>query len=230
VLREKRAATAPSIETQIWATFQLWWKFFLLGVAAIVASVLYLDRPISLFSEKIFSHVMSGGNFIDTPGLFRPLALLLFTAFLFRRFMRRPFGKPDLACLLSDASVILADFVTGELKYAFGRVWPKYSHPSFVREHVYGFRPFHSGHAYQSFPSGHIAAVCAVVFVLWIFYPKFRAFYVFTVIGLSFGLIAMNYHFLSDTIGGTLIGGSSALVCVSTWQLGRNYLSQAARR
>jgi membrane-associated phospholipid phosphatase len=228
VLRDGTASAAPSIETKISATIQIWWKCCLLGVASIVASVLYLDRPISLLSDKIFSHIWSGSNFIDAPGFFRPLALLLFSAFLLRRVMRWPFGKPDLACLLADVSVLLADFVTGELKHVFGRVWPKYGHPSFVRDHVYGFYPFHSGHAYESFPSGHIASISAVFFVLWIFYPQFRAFYFLTVIGLSVALIAMNYHFLSDTIAGALVGGSTAVVCVCAWQLYRNYLSRVA--
>ena len=50
-------------------------------------------------------------------------------------------------------------------------------HISFIRDGVYGFHPFHGGPAYTAFPSGHIAAICAVVFVLWACYPKFKAFY-----------------------------------------------------
>jgi len=60
------------------------------------------------------------------------------------------------------------------LKFLFGRTWPL----GLFRRHVYGFFPFHTGPQYASFPSGHTAAVCAVLSILWIWYPRFRPAYV----------------------------------------------------
>jgi membrane-associated phospholipid phosphatase len=31
-------------------------------------------------------------------------------------------------------------------------------------------------------------------------------------------LVALNYHFLSDTIGGGLLGASLGQICISAWQ------------
>jgi membrane-associated phospholipid phosphatase len=198
------------------ALSHLWWV--LLVVAAVVYSVVYLDRPVSRFCERMFGYFTWADNFTDAPSFFHPIALLLFGIFLIRRFAAQPFGKPDIICLLGDASLLLSDFITGRLKYVFGRTWPKYGYPSYLRQDVYGFNPFHSGVAYQSFPSGHVAALCSVLVVLWILYPRFRALYALTALGSSAGLIAMNYHFLSDTIAGGLVGTLIGALCVFAWQ------------
>lgn len=190
----------------------------LLIVAAIPYSVVYLDRPLSHFCERMFGHFTWAANFTDTPSFFHPIALLLFGIFLIRRLAARPFGKPDIICLLGDASLLLSDFITGWLKYVFGRTWPKYGFPSYIRQNIYGFNPFHAGVGYQSFPSGHVAALCAVLAVLWVFYPRFRALYALAALGFSAGLIAANYHFLSDTIAGGLVGALTGALCVFVWQ------------
>lgn len=195
---------------------QLWW--ILPIAAAILFSVLYVDRPVSRFSERMFGHFGWAVTFTDTPSFFHPFALLLFAVFLLRRFMRRQFENLDVACLLGDASVLLSDFITDKLKYFFGRTWPKYGHPSFIHQDVYGFNLLHSGASYQSFPSGHVAALCAVLLVFWIFYPRFRGLYALTVIGFSAALVAMNYHFLSDAIAGGLVGMLTGWLCVFGWQ------------
>jgi membrane-associated phospholipid phosphatase len=190
----------------------------LLVIAAVPYSVLYLDRPASRFSERMFGHFTWTGNFTDTPSFFHPFALLLFGILLIPRLAIRAFGKPDIICLLGDASLLLSDFITGWLKYFFGRPWPKYGHPSYIRQNAYGFNPFRSGVAYESFRSGHVAALCAALVVLWILYPRFRALYALTALGFSAVLIAMNYHFLSDTIAGGFAGTLTGALCVFGWQ------------
>jgi membrane-associated phospholipid phosphatase len=69
----------------------------------------------------------------------------------------------------------------------------------------------HGGAAYQSFPSGHMAATCAVVSVLWIWYPRLRWLVTIAGIAVGVGLIGANYHFLSDVIAGAFIGISIGL-------------------
>ena len=63
------------------------------------------------------------------------------------------------------------------------------NNPSFLHDGVYGFNFFRGGHAYASFPSGHTAVTCAVIAVLWIYYPKWRWLYVLAVLALAIGLI-----------------------------------------
>lgn len=209
---EKSSRLSGRISARALALSRLW--RVLLVVAAVPFAVVYLDRPVSRFCERLFGHFTWIGNFTDTPSFFHPFALLLFGIFLIRRLANRPFGKPDIICLLGDTSLLLSDFITGWLKYFFGRTWPKYGFPSYIRQNIYGFNPFHAGVGYQSFPSGHVAALCAVLAVLWVFYPRFRALYALMALGFSAGLIAMNYHFLSDTIAGGLVGALTGALCV----------------
>ena len=87
--------------------------------------------------------------------------------------------------LLCSLSFFVAEGIKTYLKLAFGRTWPEtwiQGNPSLIRDGVYGFHPFHGGIGFTSFPSGHITAVCAVLSVLWICYPKFRPLYLIYVL------------------------------------------------
>ncbi|HLH10677.1 MAG TPA: phosphatase PAP2 family protein [Methylovirgula sp.] len=195
----------------------LWCGALALTSAFIVLSVNFLDRPISHLGEGLLGRLALVDKFTQTPSFFDPLVLLTLAVFLFRRIIARPFDRLDAACLIAAASLLLTDFTVDKLKYVFGRTWPKYADPSFIRNSVYGFHPFHSGHAYHSFPSGHTAAVYAALSVLWIFYPRFRVLYSVVAIGIAAVLILANYHFLSDVVAGGFLGISCGLLCTLGW-------------
>ena len=100
---------------------------------------------------------------------------------------------------------------------AFGRTWPETwieNNPSLVQNGVFGFNPFHGGPGFASFPSGHVAAVCAVITVLWWAYPNLRPIYAACVAAVAIGLIGANYHFLSDIFGGIFVGVSVGYITI----------------
>jgi membrane-associated phospholipid phosphatase len=90
----------------------------------------------------------------------------------------------------------------------FGRTWPAI----LVRDDVYGFYPFHAGPGFGAFPSGHMAAMCALLSVLWLRYPRFRHIYVAAAVVFGAGLVVANYHFVSDVIGGAFLGVTIAML------------------
>lgn len=120
---------------------------------------------------------------------------------------RRSFTKAPAVALAATLSVIITDAVKVLLKYVLGRSPPTILfsrvHPG---ELAYGFNWFYSGAS--SFPSGHTAAVCAVLAVLWRCYPRGRPLYVVVALAVAVVLIAMSFHFLSDVIAGALLGTS----------------------
>ncbi len=197
---------------------QIWCTLFVLTIAVVVLCVRYLDRPICLFADSIFGQFTWIGDFKRTPNFFDPLALLLFALFLLRRLAGRPIGKLDILCVLGDASLLLTRYTSDKLKYVFARTYPKYGSPSLIHDGAYSFNFFRPGRDYLSFPSGHAAALCCVLSVLWILYPRFRALYALTAIGFSVVLVATNYHFLSDVIAGGFIGASCGVLTVFTWR------------
>ncbi|MDI1346986.1 MAG: hypothetical protein PSV22_23275, partial [Pseudolabrys sp.] len=62
------------------------------------------------------------------------------------------------------------------------------------------------------------AVTCAVISVLWMFYPKLRAVYLLVFLAVVIGLIGANYHFLSDIIAGAFVGVSTAWMATALWQ------------
>jgi membrane-associated phospholipid phosphatase len=180
-----------------------------LTIAAVVVSYLWIDRPIAFFS---YSHRAFHWFFVDLTLIPEPLpglALILFFALALWALVAKPGSKIYTVLLTCSISSIVAEAAKSQLKYIFGRTWPETfvnNNPSLISNNAYGFNFFHGGGGYASFPSGHMTAICAVVSVLWIYYPKFRALYALVVAAVAIGLLGADYHFLSDIIAGSLLG------------------------
>jgi membrane-associated phospholipid phosphatase len=128
--------------------------------------------------------------------------------------------------MLASLSLIVAELTKTQLKLFFGRTWPDTfvnDNPSFLRDGVYGFNLFHGGRGYASFPSGHTAVTCAVITVLWIYYPRWRPLYALAVFAVGVGLIGANYHFLGDVIAGGFVGISSGWMLTSLWKAHQHF-------
>jgi membrane-associated phospholipid phosphatase len=125
-------------------------------------------------------------------------------------------------------SVLIAIPINGYLKHAFGRTWPESwigRNPSWIRDGVYGFFPFHEGEGWRAFPSGHTMVISAFASVLYVASPKLRPACVALVALVVVGLIGGNYHFVSDTIAGLYFGagiglGTAALMLSPTAGIG----------
>lgn len=124
-------------------------------------------------------------------------------------------------------AIVVTSYIKDMLKVVFGRTWPgtwTCDNPSLIRDDIYGFNWFHSGAAYQSFPSGHTTVLfCAMAF-LWVLAPKWRPLAILLCLLQVVGLLAMDYHFLGDVIAGAFLGGlcgSAALKIISCQQKGK---------
>jgi membrane-associated phospholipid phosphatase len=190
----------------------------LLTIVIVGVSVAWLDKPTAFFVHKVFGELAVLRGLTQTPSFFSPLATLVFLIFFGRRLAFRPFGKLDIVLILCDLSIILAKLIVPPLKFAFGRTWPQYNNPSLLIGGVYKFNFFQAGQAFESFPSGHTASICALIVVFWICYPRFRLMYAAVIAAMAGGLIAGNYHFVSDVIAGGFVGCSTAVLMVSIWE------------
>ncbi|MFT3882698.1 MAG: phosphatase PAP2 family protein [Gemmatales bacterium] len=105
--------------------------------------------------------------------------------------------------------MVIADQFRESLSYVFARYWPETwrdNNPSLISNGVFGFNFFHDGSAYGSFPSGHASRTLAVGTVIWIAWPRWRWAVILISFCLCVALVLMNYHFVSDVIGGSFIG------------------------
>jgi membrane-associated phospholipid phosphatase len=195
------------------------WLVSLAGVsAAVIVSVLWLDRPIALLAYGWFGHYRSLQHLAETPGFFGPLEALAFAVLVVRWLLARPFGVIDIVANLCIVTLAVGDPLKGWLKFIFGRTWPAYGQPSFIFEGAYGFHPFHGGPDFGSFPSGHTLAVCAVAVIVWRYLPMLRALCAVSVAMIMVALLAGDFHFLSDVIAGAFVGVSLSALVVNMWE------------
>lgn len=200
---------------------QRWLLALLLTAVAVVICYLSLDRPLALLAHAHSGRRETFASLTYVPDLLIPLAAAAFVGFGLWALAGRPFSQPLTAGALCSVSLIVAETIKAQLKYVFGRLWPETwvgNNPSFIHDGAYGFNFFHGGQGYASFPSGHTAATCALISVLWILYPRLRPLYTFAVLAVAIGLIGANYHFLSDVIAGGFVGSSTGWMTVALWR------------
>jgi len=190
-------------------------------IVAVALSYAWLDRPIAVYVHAEFHGVKALPWLTFIPECLALPAVALFIIMGWRVALGRHLSRVESVFLVCGVSLTVAVAIKDQLKFAFGRTWPETwinNNPSLIRNNVYGFNPFHGGVGYSSFPSGHTTAICAVMSVLWICYPKFRAIYVLLMIAVATGLIGADYHFLSDVIAGAFLGLSTGWMTVSFWE------------
>ncbi len=198
---------------------------WLIGLAAtavaVVIAYVWLDRAIALFAHRGAAQPEVLGGLTHIPDPLLPLAIVIFVAAGLIVMSGRVLPKLYATMLLCAMSAMIAEVTKSILKFVFGRTWPETwvrDNPSFIHDGVYGFHFFHSGDAYASFPSGHLSVTAAVVSVLWIAYPRWRALYALVILAVTVGLVGANYHFLSDVIAGGFVGVSTGWMTTALWQ------------
>jgi membrane-associated phospholipid phosphatase len=198
-----------------------WLLALLLTAVAVAVCYLWLDRPLALLVHAHSAQRETFARLTYLPDLLIPLAAAAFVAFGLWALAGRTLSKIVMAGALCSISLIVAETIKSQLKFACGRLWPEtwvQNNPSFIHDGAYGFNLFHGGAGYAAFPSGHTAATCAVISVLWIMVPKWRPLYALVVLAVAVGLIGANYHFLSDVIAGGFVGTSTGWMTVALWQ------------
>jgi membrane-associated phospholipid phosphatase len=118
-------------------------------------------------------------------------------------------GSRGRIVLVLCLSILVALGINREMKWVFGRTWPESwlgDNPSWIRDGVFGFFPFHGDAGWSSFPSGHTTTVTTLATILFLVCPKLRILWVAMVGVVVTGLVGANYHFLSDVIGGIYLG------------------------
>jgi membrane-associated phospholipid phosphatase len=200
-----------------------WTLAFFSTAVAVAVCYVWLDRPIALIVHAAFQQYDLFEKLTLIPVAIIPLAIVAFVALGLRGLAGGLLSKLPTVILLSGVSLAVAEAIKDQLKFSFGRTWPETwirNNPSFIRDHVFGFFPFHGGPGYASFPSGHTTAICAVMSVLWICYPRFRAVYALCIAAVAIGLVGANFHFLGDVIAGAYLGSLVGWLMVCLWENG----------
>ena len=186
-------------------------------IAAVSICYFWIDRPVAFF---VYHH------HVNRVSLFRWLtypppevqnwSALVLTILIVRRAWGS-FLRWQKTLFVACLSLIVADDFRISLGDVFGRYWPDtwtHDNPSLIGTGTYGFHPFQRGDDIGSFPSGHAARILAFATVWLIAMPRSRTVQVLVIIlgaSMLVSLVAMNYHFVSDVIAGSVLGGIVAM-------------------
>ena len=196
--------------------------------AAVLACCFWIDRPVAFF---VYRH------HINTIRVFRWLTYpppevqnwsALVLAILMVRRAWGPFLHWQKVLLVACLSLIIADDFRISLGDVCGRYWPEtwtHDNPSLIGTGTYGFHPFQRGDDIGSFPSGHACRILGFATVWLIAMPNNRTIQVVVILlcaPMLLSLVAMNYHFVSDVIAGSVLGG---IVATYAAYLGRLEIS-----
>jgi membrane-associated phospholipid phosphatase len=198
-----------------------WLIAFAICVTLILICVVYVDRPSAEFFERHFRHTQ---GWVWLNRAFMPLNGVVVLAFCFVlgcgawRVSARPLPAWTATPLLCSWAAMLglaAEFI---LKRIFGRAWPDMH----VREGFYGFHWLSTGwHWEGSFPSGTADISVAIVTVIWLVAPRWRASAMIAGL-LCVGVVVANFHWPSDVIAGIFVGAAIGTATVKT--IGRDSL------
>ena len=191
----------------------------------VVVSVRLIDRPVATWVHEHLGdghfawmrlyrdgHLLPVGPFSFMAGpaeAIGPLALLVLVLLAFAATVGWHPKVRARAVLALCLSVVVTLGINHQLKTVFGRTWPESwlgDNPSWIRDGVYNFNPFHGGQGWESFPSGHTSVITTAATLLWLIWPELRILWAAIVAMVVIGLIGGNYHFVSDIVGGLYLG------------------------
>jgi membrane-associated phospholipid phosphatase len=186
-------------------------------IFAVVICYFWVDRTVAFF---VYDH------HINSIRLFRWLtypppevqnwSALMLTVLMVRR-ARGPFLRWQKVLFVACISLIVADTFRISLGDVFGRYWPEtwtHDNPSLIGTGTYGFHPFQRGDDVGSFPSGHACRILGFAGVWMIAMPGTRVVVMVLSVPMLVSLVAMNYHFVSDVIAGSVLGALIAAYSV----------------
>jgi membrane-associated phospholipid phosphatase len=197
---------------------------------AVVLSYYFVDRAVAF---AVHSHGIAKTEFavgvVQVP-IFKWLTYpppaaqtfcpLIFAALMIRR-LWGPLKHWEKTLLVACLSLMVANEFRASIGDVCGRYWPEtwfnadhtvlgFNNPSLIGTDTYGFHPFDlsvGGGDIGSFPSGHSARIVGFAAVWWIAVPRSRILCAIAAPPMLISLVAMNYHFVSDVIAGSVLGG-----------------------
>jgi membrane-associated phospholipid phosphatase len=181
-------------------------------IAAVVLCYFCVDRPVAFFVYDQHINKIEVFRWLTyPPPEVQNWSALVLTILLIRRAWG-PFLRWQKVLLVACISLIVADDFRISLGDVFGRYWPetwRHDNPSLIGTGRYGFHPFQRGDDIGSFPSGHACRILAFATVWIIGMPRNRTVQVVAVVlsvPMLISLVAMDYHFVSDVIAGSILG------------------------
>src|SRR2546429_663327 len=186
-------------------------------VLTILICYFWIDRPVAFFVYDHHINKIEAFRWLTyPPPEVQNWSALVLTILIIRRAWG-PFLRWQKVLLVACISLIVADDFRVSLGDVCGRYWPEtlsHDNPSLIGTGTYGFHPFQRGDDIGSFPSGHACRIFGFAGVWMIAIPESRVVTMVLAAPMLLSLVAMNYHFVSDVIAGSVLGALIATYAV----------------
>jgi membrane-associated phospholipid phosphatase len=190
-----------------------------------IAMVGFVDAPLAFYVHDHVVSIVPLQKPLPLTEILLPLALVVSLILAIGVLRGRLLGEALLCCAMAAWAVMWSETFVVAFKRLAGRTLPITSipnTPSLLTNGTYGFFPLHSGAGWESFPSGHVAAIAAVIGVLWHLDNRFRIGGAILLALAAADTVLHNAHFLSDALAGGFIGFSSGWFTVVLYRAFEN--------
>ena len=198
-----------------------------LCIVAVFICYFWVDRPVAFFVYRHHINTIQVFRWLTyPPPEVQNWSALVMTILVVRRAWG-PFLRWQKVLFVACISLIVADDFRISLGDVFGRYWPEtwtHDNPSLIGTGTYGFHAFQRGDDIGSFPSGHACRMLGFAAVWIIVSPRSRTVQIAVIVlcaPMLVSLVAMNYHFVSDVIAGSVLGGMIAIYATHLARLER---------
>jgi membrane-associated phospholipid phosphatase len=162
----------------------------------IVLSVMYLDKPITLFFNGLEYNALNPMlEFISRMAL-RNQYLVLFVLLALVSRYAIPNRVREKRAWFMWLCVFIPCAIVWILKIMFGRARPEL----LLHDGVYGFQWFEYARNLWSFPSGHTTTIMGIVWGGWIIWPRARWFLFLFGLAVMLSRIMLFKHYFSDVM------------------------------
>ena len=198
-------------------------------IVAVLICYFWVDRSVAFFIyHHHINHIVVFRWLTYPPPEVQNWSALVLTILVVRRAWG-PFLRWQKVLFVACVSIFVADDFRISLGDVFGRYWPEtwtHDNPSLIGTGTYGFHPFQRGDDVGSFPSGHACRILGFAGVWMTAMPGTRVLATLLAAPMLLSLVAMNYHFVSDVIAGSVLGGLIATYAVHLARLKMPYEDQ----
>ncbi|MBK9321796.1 MAG: phosphatase PAP2 family protein [Bdellovibrionaceae bacterium] len=191
----------------------------LLGITLSGISILIIDQPLSqYFRQPELLPLWLKARAITNIGLGDPYFMIAILIYIFAKWIRpqltkwREFGRDFFFSLLGSG------FLIHLIKFSFGRQRPHLSEDL----NPLIFTPFTTDWNFHSFASGHTQVLFTVATMMSLTLPRWSWLYFSLATALGLTRVIIHDHFLSDFIGGAVVGYVGTITSVyfvHRWQL-----------
>jgi membrane-associated phospholipid phosphatase len=174
--------------------------FSVVAVGFCLFSYYYLDIRIAYYCnsiappvKSIFEHITGFGK----STWYLVGSVLCYLYFKFISIDNRLSSKSIFIFL----AIVISGVITDILKYILGRYRPE----ALFQQDLYGFVYFQHSHSMTSFPSGHANTITALVFSLYLIYPRYWPIHILIALLIMASRVVISAHYLSDVVFGSYL-------------------------